>query len=94
MNITTIEKVKKGDYFKVLRAGDVSTLEMEMPHAGKSITTKVICPANAKRVEGYSVQVADGYNRSTKKYSYYRWDDINHYGEKKKGTQVLVDFDF
>lgn len=44
---------------------------------------------------GYQrVYVADGYNRSTRKYSYYRFDDINHFGEKKKGTVVEIGFDF
>lgn len=45
-------------------------------------------------IGGKAVLVADGYNRSTKKYSYYRWEDISHFGEKKKGTQVEIDFDF
>lgn len=31
----------------------------------------------------------DGFNRSTGKYSFYRADDINAFGEKKKGTLVI-----
>lgn len=31
----------------------------------------------------------DGYNRSSGKYSYHRADDINAFGEKKKGTLVM-----
>ena len=62
VNTTTIEKVKKGDIFR-------------MP--GKT-----------------RVYVADGYNRFTRKYSAYRWDDINHPFEKRKGTIVEIDFDF
>lgn len=49
---------------------------------------------NIKKGNGKSILVADGYNRSTKKYSYYRYDDINHFGEKKKGTLVIIDPDF
>ncbi len=45
--------------------------------------------AKAKRVLVY-----DGYNRSTKKYSAYAYDDINHFVEKKKGTKIEVGFDF
>lgn len=40
------------------------------------------------------VYVADGYNRSTRRYSAYRFDDICHYIEKKKGALVEVNFDF
>lgn len=35
--------------------------------------------------------IADGYNRSTKKYSYTKYSDISSFGEKKKGTRVLID---
>jgi hypothetical protein len=45
-------------------------------------------------VGGKSVLVFKGYNRSTKKYQYCRWEDINHFGEKMKGTIVEIDFDF
>ena len=40
------------------------------------------------------VYVYDGYNRFTKKYSYYAFNDINHFGEKKKGTLITIGFDF
>jgi hypothetical protein len=62
METTTIEKVKKGDYFR-------------MP--------------NKK-----TVYVFDGYNRHTRKYSYYKYHDVNSFGEKKKGTIVEINFDF
>ena len=38
------------------------------------------------------VYVADGYNRSTKKYSSYRIDNISTFKELKKGTIVITDF--
>lgn len=60
-NLRPIERVKKGEYFKL---------------------------------NGKTVYVADGYNRSTKKYSAFRFDDVNHFIEKKKGTRVEVEFDF
>ena len=59
---TTIEKVKKGNYFRL-----------------ENRTT---------------VYIADGYNRSTKKYSAYSYMDINHFIEKKKGTIVEIDFEY
>lgn len=40
------------------------------------------------------VYVADGYNRFTKKWSAYRFDDISAFRETKKGTMVEIDFDF
>lgn len=40
------------------------------------------------------VYVADGYNRFTKKWTAYRFDDIGHFVEKRKGTFVEIDFDF
>ena len=40
------------------------------------------------------VYVYDGYNKSTKKYSAYKFSDINAYTEKKKNTVVFVNFDF
>lgn len=58
----TIEKLKKGQYFKL--------------------------------INGSAVLVFDGYNRFTRKYSYYRFDDINRFGEKKKGTLIITDFEF
>lgn len=44
-------------------------------------------------VNGKAILVHDGYNRSTRKYSYYRYDDICHFGEKKKGTLITTDND-
>lgn len=40
------------------------------------------------------IRVADGYNRSTKKYSSYRRDDISAFREFKKTTGVIIDFYF
>lgn len=59
---TTIDKVVKGDYFRL-------------------------------KVNG-PVYVAQGYNRSTGKYSASKFDDVNAFTEKKKGFVVYVDFDF
>jgi hypothetical protein len=59
---TAIEKVKKGDYFRL-------------------------------KVNG-PVYVADGYNRSTRKYSAFKFDDINAFVERKKGVIVFTGFDF
>lgn len=60
MKSQPIEKVKKGDYFRMK--------------------------------ETSPVYVADGYNRSTKKYSSYRIDNISTFKELKKGTIVITDF--
>jgi len=35
--------------------------------------------------------VAGGFNRSSRKYSFYRCDDINAFGACKRGTLVFVD---
>lgn len=59
---TTIERVKKGDYFRI---------------------------PNASRV-----YVRDDYNRFTRTYDGYRFDDVNHFKQWKKGTTVEIDFDF
>lgn len=40
------------------------------------------------------VFVHDGYNRSTKKYSSFKFEDISAFMEFKKGTKVFVDFEF
>ena len=40
------------------------------------------------------VYVADGYNRSTKKYSSHRFDDISSFKELNKGTAVITNFEF
>ena len=40
------------------------------------------------------VYVRDDYSRTCQKYGYYRFDDVNHTGYKKKGTIVEIDFDF
>jgi len=41
-----------------------------------------------------TVYIHDGYNRSTRKYSYFKFEDVNEFREKKKGTLVEIDFDF
>lgn len=46
-------------------------------------------PGRATRIYVY-----DGYNRYSKKYAYYRFDDVNHYKDCKKGTPVVNDIDF
>ena len=38
-----------------------------------------------------SLYVADGYNRSTGKYTYSKYSNINSFGEKRKGTTVYID---
>lgn len=58
-----INKLKKGDYFKL----------------------------NDK---GRTVYVYDGYNRSTKKYEAYKFDDIGAFREFKKGRLIFTDFTF
>lgn len=41
-----------------------------------------------------TVYVFSGYNRSTKKYSAFKHDDVNSFMEFKKGTEVFVGFYF
>lgn len=66
--ITTIEKVKKGDYFKLLFKG------------GRAST---------------QVYVAQGYNHEARKYWYVPFNDVLGAGYgRKKGTTVVIDFDF
>jgi hypothetical protein len=45
------------------------------------------------KVDG-PVYVKGDYNRHTKKYEASKFEDINHYTEKKKGTKVYIGFDF
>lgn len=40
------------------------------------------------------VYVRDTYNRSTKKYEYYDFDDANRWHECKGNKKVLTDFEF
>lgn len=40
------------------------------------------------------VYVRDDYDRSSKKYTYYNFADVNRYGEKKGNTCVYVGFTF
>ena len=40
------------------------------------------------------VRVHEGYNGSTRKYSYCRFDDVSSFRQMKKGTKVFVDFEF
>lgn len=44
--------------------------------------------------EKKTVYVFDGYNRSTRKYSSYKFEDVNHFREFKKGMVINIDFDF
>lgn len=67
MEKTTLNKVKKGDYF---------TLKpIENPLENQ-------------------VYIRDDYDRETKKYSYYKFSDINRFGEKKGTTTVYINFTF
>lgn len=40
------------------------------------------------------VYLYDGYNRFTKKYSAYKYEDINSFREFKKDTKVFINFEF
>lgn len=40
------------------------------------------------------VWIRDDYNRSTRKYEAYKYDDVNHWGEFKGARLVYVDFTF
>lgn len=40
------------------------------------------------------VYVRDSYNRSTKKYEYYDFDDVNRWHECKGTKEVIIDFEF
>lgn len=40
------------------------------------------------------VYVRGTYNRSTKKYEYYDFDDVNRWHECKGSKQVIIDFEF
>ena len=40
------------------------------------------------------VYIRDEYDRSTKKYGYTKWSDINHYAEAKGTRTVYTDFTF
>ena len=40
------------------------------------------------------VYIKDNYDRETKKYSYYKFSDINRFGEKKGTTIVYTGFTF
>ncbi|MBN9482192.1 MAG: hypothetical protein BGO70_16590 [Bacteroidetes bacterium 43-93] len=40
------------------------------------------------------VYIKDDYNRTLKKYSAYKFDDVNAYRHLKKGTIVEIGFDF
>lgn len=60
--MTTIEKLKKGELFKL---------------------------KNKK-----SVLMFEGYDRSSRKYSFSYWEDISKWGERKKGTEVMTEDEF
>lgn len=47
-----------------------------------------------KLKENGRVYVRDSYNRSTKKYEYHEFDDINRFHECKGTKQVITDFVF
>lgn len=63
MKTTTIDKLKKGDYFK-------------------------------RKPDSKTVHVYDGYNRHSKKYDSYKFEDVSSFISLKKGTTVYTDFDF
>ena len=46
-----------------------------------------------KLKENGRVYVRDSYNRSTKKYEYYDYHDVNRFHECKGSKQVLIDLD-
>lgn len=89
MNIVKIEDVRKGDVFKLLTKADVLTLDDENGNKVHHVAFLAI-----ERVNKKPVYLAQGYNRSIRKYEGSKWADINAYTEKKKGTLVLIDFDF
>ena len=47
-----------------------------------------------KLKENGRVYVRDSYIRSTKKYGYYDFDDVNRWHECKGTKQVITDFEF
>jgi hypothetical protein len=88
MKVVKIEYVRKNDVVKLLNRSDVLTIEMD----GKPVHD--IAHLAVDRVNRKPVYRATGYNRSTRKYSLQKWDDISAGTEKKKGTFVLIDFDY
>lgn len=40
------------------------------------------------------VYIRSGYNRSTKRYEAYKFDDVNSFREFKKGKEIIVGFTF
>lgn len=44
--------------------------------------------------ESNIVYIRSGYNRSTKRYEAYKYDDTNSFREFKKGKQIIVGFTF
>lgn len=41
-----------------------------------------------------TVYIFKGYNRSTRKYCAYKWEDISSFREWKKGKLIFVNFEF
>lgn len=74
----------------------IESAHVEATH-GRPVPIESLKKGDYFRLLGFKskdVKVFDGYNRSTRKYSYYSFNDINKFGEKKKGTLVNVGFDF
>lgn len=46
-----------------------------------------------KLKENGRVYVRGSYNRSTKKYEYYDFDDVNRFHDCKGSKQVIIDFE-
>lgn len=47
-----------------------------------------------KLIPNGRVYVRDKYNRSSKKYEYYDFDDVNRWHECKVTKKVIIDFQF
>ena len=43
---------------------------------------------------GKNIYVFEGYDRGLKRYTYSKFNDVNDFSGKKKGTMVEIDFDF
>jgi hypothetical protein len=88
MTIVAIECVKKGEPFRLLNKSEVVTIQVDLR------TVHQIAHLAVGKVERKPVYVASGYNKSIKKYEGHKYSDINSFTTKKKGTLVLIDFDF
>lgn len=64
---------------------------------GKIVPIEKVSKGNYFKFPGIkhkAVHIANGYNCYSKKYDYYSYKDVNKFGGKKKGTLVVIDFDF